>query len=719
MTDPVAHVYHIRDRPDLLADVMDLGRKNSATVGFFPRGAFEDHAAKGLVFVSVVDGELGGYVLYRVVRDKATVVHLCVSDAHRGRGVARGLFERLVSETQELKGIDLLCRQDFEANAVWPVLGFRFVETVPGRGKERSPLARWWFDQGGANLFTHASAGLTDVVVDANVFFDIVEEGDHRPNAEESLGLVADWLAPHFRVLVSDEIDNESLRNADAESAERTRRAARELGKLERNGAAFIEKLGRLQTVLPPRAMSRERDLSDLRHIASAASAGVAYFATRDERLLGASADILDSVGVEVLRPVQFISKLDEIHGEAGPQPARLAGSRLEVAPVGKYDEAEVTAFYSNATGERRSRYLRLARGYLAHPDRYAVETVTADGVPLALLVTDRDEPGVVRVPMLRLTAHPGALALAQALLFRTVKEAAEARASFVAVDEPLLTPDVAAMMGRWGFFEDDNRYVKVVVAESGDRSALQGRLSQILESRRFPYVSRSLLDVARTAHPADTETLASLEAAVWPSKILDAGVPTFVVPIKPHWAHNLFDDRLAERTLFGAPEHLALSREGVYFRAKRNGGGLAAPGRVLWYVSAGGRKYPGSGALRACSTIESVDVAPAADLFRRHRRLGTYAWSDIVGTTGGDKNKEMMAVRFTDTILFQNPIPYERLQPIVRAFDVRTTFQSPRPIGSELFTALFTEAHPLPHRGSPRRTDRPALDPAPVRRPH
>jgi hypothetical protein len=58
----------IDEKSHFLTVVKDLGRKNSKTLGFFPEGAFEEHAAKGCVIVARSGkDDFYGYLLYRVV----------------------------------------------------------------------------------------------------------------------------------------------------------------------------------------------------------------------------------------------------------------------------------------------------------------------------------------------------------------------------------------------------------------------------------------------------------------------------------------------------------------------------------------------------------------------------------------------------------------------------------------------------------------------------
>ena len=176
----MAAVFHISERPALLQDVVALGKANRSTLGFLPDGAFEEHAAKDQVLVAVHDERLAGYVLYRVSRERATVVHLCVDDEQRGRGVARGLIQKLFDVTAGLRGIDLRCRQDFPANAAWPKLGFYHVESRPGRSREGHLLDRWWFDHGVTDLFSLVEDGRLDVAEDQRQRVNAVVNGVGR-----------------------------------------------------------------------------------------------------------------------------------------------------------------------------------------------------------------------------------------------------------------------------------------------------------------------------------------------------------------------------------------------------------------------------------------------------------------------------------------------------------------------------------------------------------
>ena len=122
-----------------MISVKKLWRANSATLGFFPDDAFAEYAARKQIVVAL-DSERNcvGYLLYRASYMTITIVHLCVDSKNRHKGVARALVDYLKQITKESKGIRMRCRRDYEANKVWPRLGFVALSDRPGRS--RNPL---------------------------------------------------------------------------------------------------------------------------------------------------------------------------------------------------------------------------------------------------------------------------------------------------------------------------------------------------------------------------------------------------------------------------------------------------------------------------------------------------------------------------------------------------------------------------------------------------
>ena len=154
-------------------------------------------------------------------------------------------------------------------------------------------------------------------------------------------------------------------------------------------------------------------------------------------------------------------------------------------------------------------------------------------------------------------------------------------------------------------------------------------------------------------------DVITGIEQAIFPGKITDSLVPNFIIPIKPWWAKDLFDGELAEQVLWGANNILVLRRELVYYRSRMASGGLEAPGRILWYVSQdkGFKKANVTlSAIRACSYIDEIIIDTPKSLYKKFKRLGIYEFDDLVAVSKG-QDKELMAIRFSNTELFKKPI--------------------------------------------------------------
>jgi hypothetical protein len=201
----------------------------------------------------------------------------------------------------------------------------------------------------------------------------------------------------------------------------------------------------------------------------------------------------------------------------------------------------------------------------------------------------------------------------------------------------------------------------------------------------------RKVLRNLRHLIASDAEAAQKIERAYWPLKIVDSAMPTYIVPIQPHWAAELFDDELANQDLFGARTRLSLNREGVYYRSAKVFGGLAAPARILWYVSEDD-KFVGSKSIRACSFLDAVVLGSPKELFRRFERLGVYEWKHMTELARWNVDTSIMAIRYSDTQLLPNPIAWRAFQPILREAGVKTQLQSPQLIPPQVFSKIYLQ---------------------------
>jgi hypothetical protein len=184
-------------------------------------------------------------------------------------------------------------------------------------------------------------------------------------------------------------------------------------------------------------------------------------------------------------------------------------------------------------------------------------------------------------------------------------------------------------------------------------------------------------------------DVITGIEQAIFPGKITDSLVPNFIIPIKPWWAKDLFDGELAEQVLWGANNILALRRELVYYRSRMASGGLEAPGRILWYVSQdkGFKKANVTlSAIRACSYIDEIIIDTPKSLYKKFKRLGIYEFDDLVAVSKG-QDKELMAIRFSNTELFKKPIGLKEAENLIGK---NVHIQAPIKIDARSFELIY-----------------------------
>jgi hypothetical protein len=198
--------------------------------------------------------------------------------------------------------------------------------------------------------------------------------------------------------------------------------------------------------------------------------------------------------------------------------------------------------------------------------------------------------------------------------------------------------------------------------------------------------------DLQGTSSAAARRQLA-LESALWPAKVRGGAMPSYLVPIRPGWAMNLFDEALSAADLFGAEPMLLLQTENVYYRSSRPPI-PEAPSRVVWYISQAGG-VPRSKHVVGCSLVTNSVLAAAKEVFRRFHRLGAFKWPDVLRVAGGVPSAQIMAFTFEQTDLFDKPVSWQTLKVLLREYGLGgTTLQGPVRIPVELFAELYERGH-------------------------
>jgi ribosomal protein S18 acetylase RimI-like enzyme len=671
---PATVVIAYHPDPALTQAVIELADQNKATLGLMPAGAIRVLAERGDV-LTAVDGEgmLAGYAMFSVAHGRVRLIHLCVAPEFRRAGVGQTLVRRLAADHSELAGIVVKCRRDFvAANRLWRALDFKPRTEVRGRGKDGAMLTVWWLSNNVPDLFTLADEPLTTpVAIDHNVFIDLaVDPG--RPGAEESRPLVADWIRDQITLKVTHESFREALDNPDAHMRERQLTALNGLDALEYSPPAYSKVKD---------AWDREvgavpaRDRSDCNHILGAAAAGVKILVTRDNRLIRTYArQASDVLGVRVLHPMELIVHLDELADGSRYRPVDLRGTGFQVAVRGSGSEEELDALLGHGSGERKTAFhARLRRlGADTAATRWWVHDPHGDAVAAwatAARGTDRE----LEIPFLRTVNSTVGMTIGKLVSFQLRQDALMLGLPRLRISDPHLPAHTRADLLSDGHRIVDGHLEAAVLD-------VRSRFDALAALDALPRVEPLLRDAVRDATSPDH--VVSLERALWPAKLLDSDLPSYLVSIQPGWARDLF---ALQDTLWLEHDLLNLSREHVYYRTP--GRSPRAPARIAWYAS--GTDRHGIGAVVAVSHLVQVDTGPPSTLYNRYQRLGVYSRKHVLDSA---RQGTATALRFVDTELLPHPVRYERLWTLPGAARA-TTLQSPLEISSEFFGAIYDDA--------------------------
>ncbi len=657
-----ATIEKIAENSIYLNSVIELGDKNSDTLGHFPRGAFIQAAKNGNIVVAIApNGECAGYLLYRIVKTKnrASITHLCVDKKYRKSGFGRQLVSYLIDITKDLFGISLFCKRDYLSNSFWPHMGFQYSSEKPGRGRDQKTLSYYWYDHNHPSLFKYESevaiqSKAFNAVMDANVFIRLYEDYGHP--------LRADWLLEDLALCITRELFNEINRDDNSKRRLDMLAYADNFPKVnvEQSQAEQISKL--LRPYFP--ASMDMRDQSDLLQLSYAIASNADFFVTEDRELIeGLKTIVLKKYGTSIVSTDDLIVHFDELLNQAAYQMHRLMGSRLQISRMTSGQGDYIAEIFHRYSGEKKGHFRNRLSNYLLHPQIYETFVVYAqDQFPIAIVVLSNANEQILEVPLIKVVDGPLSMAVEAQLIFWSVSQAVNKGQRVVKITDRYLSDrTVKALQGN-SFTQCQQDWIKFNLAGIEKINSVRETISQY--KTHYPDIILVINDLynllVAASEEHDVDRLLSIEKSLWPLKISDANIPTFIVPIKPIWAMDLFDYDLGGQTLLGSDPKLILRMENVYYRSSHTKF-PTAPSRVLWYVSrdtSNYKKYQGVMAIRACSYVEKVVVGSPRELFKQYAELGVYRWENVLAAADNNPDKEILAFRFSGTELFKTPVP-------------------------------------------------------------
>ena len=618
------------------------------------------------------DGQLIGYLLYAAYPNRFRIAHLCVSRETRGQGLAGRLIDALIETATTQTVITLSCRNDFEAHTMWPNLGFVPLYEKVGRSREGLPLTVWRriiaLDNQLGLFQAHVSDDVLDVIIDAQIFFDF--DAPDSEHAQPSKTLLSDVFVDAINLWITDELFTEIHRNNSPEGRDSRRWRASQFPEVKYDPLYLEYFVELLKDILPN---SNRSHISDINHLAKAASSDVQVFITRDNLLLNKAEQIRALVNVEVISPTVLILRARELSAKQTSVPDRVAGLGLEWRHLNSSDFTSFPFQQFLLKGEKINQ-LRQRLGYLLasqSPDR--LEVLWAQNEPVAFRILKVDGSTSLTLSLGRVENSRDQSLFGGFLVSDVVYRAMRNGLSMVKVKADALPRNLIHSLSYMGFIECNGDFLRFCFAQYLDREDALTEIGNLAPAAVESYQSISAFEFDRHCSPLLSNVTQNC----------------FLVPIQQRHALNLFDRALSAQSLFGGDENLLMRWSNVYYRKNNRHRMFQAPGRILWYVS-GTRK-----AIVAVSHLDAVVIDIPKELFRRFRRFGTLLWEDLYELCEGDVAKELMALRFSNTFPLQREVPLKEIKRVFNDDGFGLSVQGPIRVPCNSLRRLYQLGYP------------------------
>lgn len=652
-----------------LRRIIALGDQHKATLGVLPHAAYSQYAADGTMVAAVEGDSLLGYSVFadRKTRQDLKLIHLCVGVGHRGRGVARAMVQAISDRYPSAIGISAYCRRDYDESKVWEHLNFAWRGERPGRKKD-TVIDGWFRSHGHPDLFApEVDAQRLVVAIDTSVLSDL--SMPDRLGAADSVALTADWLEDEIELVQTQAVSAEAHNTTDAAKRRRIANRAASIRTLHADERAVSRLHRDVLDAIGPEAVAHDLSLTtDAKVLAQAFVGGADMLVSCDTNALSRFQRALPLLGeFRIVHPAEISGQLDRLRRRMTYQPNRLLGTGFTSHPPQGNETNELDSLINSADGERRPAFRALLLG-AAHAPQQARESVlirTPDN-QLAAFYTHQTAHKVLTVPVLRLARSKAEHTLARQIVHNLRRLAVAAGCDQVVVTDPAPTRTAVGVLSEDGFDRIDTQWRAVTMQIVASFSDVAKATNEILDAygRQLP------------AWPLTPQEAAQIEARLWPAKLVDAPLPTYVVPIQERFALDLLG---AQPTLTDRSPDLALAREQIYYRAPV-AIHVHGPGRILWYET----RTHGVGAVVACSRLVSTQRDTPTALHEEFGRFGVWQRDQIEQVS---RNGVAEALHFADTEVFPQPIPWNRLK--ARA-PTLATIQNPRIISQQLFEWIY-----------------------------
>lgn len=669
--------------------VQQQGDSERDVLGFLPRSAYSEAAAQGKLYVATAEvaGQecYAGHLLYGGRFPHLRVFQIYTLSQFRGRQIGRQLIDALVSDAESQYYITISARvaADLAANEFWERMGFKTIRTVAGgttTGRQINVRKR---ELDTPTLFSipemkrvialprHGRNERPIFALDVNVFLDVMKD---RPRADYAKRLLTASMSGMLRLFVAREFVDELARAVHQQGPDPVVQLAMSLpqftGVPEPMMVTLKSELGAI--IFPNRATTgnlRERDKSDLTHLATMIYHTASGFVTSDDSILGKRDDLHRRFGIDVLGPAE----LAEIYIPSQWTPAQVQaksfdGGLIQVAELEEARKAEAESFLQSCSMTAEQSANALLPGQSACRRHRVVATVAGEIIGFAAWDAARGPQSSAEAWLGMDLSNPVGELVCDVLLDTMCRDVCQTRPASVTIDCQHMNRETLDYINGQGFEE----------APAGDHHHTLKRhcIGRVLTPENWNEVRNQLcrsFEISLSALPPDysgpdttlaldrgsgqpTELrLQDFELQFGPVILMLPARPAVVVPIRRQYA-DLLLNTADQQSLFAPPEASVLG-ERLYLSSPRALSSLTPGAVILFYESMRGDS--GRGAIVAAAVVTRTAIKETTEIGTETTRRGVLSSDEVQTVSSTDKTGLTF---FNQLFRFKNPVGLSRL---------------------------------------------------------
>ena len=616
-------------------EVNELADANIKTLGFRPYSFYKQRAKNPGILIALKQETMVGYLIWSVnQKTRCTRLwQLCIKSDYQGQKIAKRLNNELVKLTRNYsREIRLECKDNYGIDDMWCALGYSSIFEKPA--KTLGDTLKVWsmqFISNDRSIFSPNTSDLTNLKcsIDAYTLQSFIEQNKQETSIE--------WLRSYLGICVTDEIFNEIDKVYHKNKKNLWNLVKSQFLNQECDPLKFQESYKIIKDILVKNNF--ELDEINIRHIARCLAADIPYFVTQKSNLLNLSSYLYMNTGVQIISLEEAID-LREINPDVVEfQPSRLDNKPVQLEGVDKFNLEEIgTKIHQLYPNSNKNILFKSLQKYNDNKASFGNFMLIYEGEPYILVVYDLSQNEQLEVPLLRVIKDTSlTTTLLNFVVNKLLKIAISNNYSFLKITDPFLRETEATILERQYFTKNIQgfEWVKPCYRDTLKSNEVVTYLAQISkvnpEYSNMSNFLKSWLNSEEVLN--DPLYCMDIERLLWPLKIEDAYIPNFIIPIKPEYAKELFDENLARENLFGVQRtELFLGLDPIYYKSPKSNAGLKkAPARIFWYVSKSKDSgYSNLSSIRACSQVDDVIIDTPEALYTKFQHLGYYNLEQI-----------------------------------------------------------------------------------------